>query len=411
MKLFENLILPNGSIIPNRIGKAAMEENLADSNHLPADELFKLYDSWAKGGAGLIITGNVMIDRRAMTGPAGVVLEDDKYLDSFKKWAEIIKSNGAQAWMQINHPGRQMPVNMGQPTIAPSAISIQLGAASKAFGVPREMTIEEIEEVIERFVNTATLAEKAGFTGVEIHAAHGYLISQFLSPLTNKRTDQWGGSAENRSRFLFEVVERVRSKVSKSFAVAVKLNSADFQRGGFSPEDAKEVVKKLNDLEVDLVEVSGGSYEAPAMMGKARDERSLAREAYFLEFAKEIAAVAKMPIMVTGGVRRKEVAENVVSSGVDVVGIATALAINPSIPNDWKLGNSKDNTPSLRPITWSNKALASMANMAMVKYQFNRMIKGKKTVPNISPLKAFIIDRMNAYRNTKLYKKWLVQKN
>lgn len=143
------------------------------------------------------------------------------------------------------------------------------------------MTESMIAEVIQRFANTARLGEKAGFTGVEIHAAHGYLLSQFLSPLSNKRQDQWGGSLENRARILIEIVEAVRKVVSPQFTVAVKLNSADFQRGGFSAEDAQQVVKMLNEHAVDLVELSGGSYEAPAMQGQARDGRTLAREAYF----------------------------------------------------------------------------------------------------------------------------------
>lgn len=153
------------------------------------------------------------------------------------------------------------------------------------------MTASDIADVERRFVTTAVLAERAGFTGVEIHAAHGYLLSQFLSPLSNRREDRWGGSLENRAWLLVDIVRGVRAAVSPAFAVAVKLNSADFQRGGFSPEDARAVVAMLAPLGVDLVELSGGSYEAPAMMGAARDGRTLAREAYFLEFARDIARI------------------------------------------------------------------------------------------------------------------------
>jgi 2,4-dienoyl-CoA reductase-like NADH-dependent reductase (Old Yellow Enzyme family) len=188
------------------------------------------------------------------------------------------------------------------------------------------MSEPDIEEVIRAFAHTAYLAEKAGFTGVQIHAAHGYLLSQFLSPLTNQRTDQWGGSLENRSRLLLEVVKVVRAQVSAQFCVAVKLNSADFQRGGFDADDALKVVQMLNQLPVDLVELSGGSYEAPAMQGEARDGRTLAREAYFLEIAQEIAKVARMPIMVTGGIRQLPVVEQVLDSGVAMVGIGTRAA-------------------------------------------------------------------------------------
>ena len=194
MSLFSPLALPNGAVIPNRIAKAAMEENMADADHAPSAELSHLYQAWAAGGSGLIITGNVMVDARAMTGPAGVVLEDDRFLDRFKTWANTARSGGGHVWMQINHPGRQMPAGLGQETLAPSAIPLDLGAQSKIFPVPREMTAADIAEVERRFVATSILAERAGFTGVEIHAAHGYLLSQFLSPLANRRTDQWGGS-------------------------------------------------------------------------------------------------------------------------------------------------------------------------------------------------------------------------
>jgi 2,4-dienoyl-CoA reductase-like NADH-dependent reductase (Old Yellow Enzyme family) len=188
---------------------------------------------------------------------------------------------------------------------------------------------------------------------VQIHAAHGYLLSQFLSPLTNQRTDQWGGSLENRARLLLEIVKAVRMVVAPTFVVAVKLNSADFQRGGFSVDDAKRVVQLLNHADVDVVELSGGSYEAPAMQGEARDGRTLAREAYFVEFAQEIGQIAQMPIMVTGGIRRHVVAEQVMQAGVDLVGMATALAIVPDLPNQWRQG--QDPAPALEPITWKIK--------------------------------------------------------
>ncbi len=408
MSLFSPLVLPNGASIPNRIGKAAMEENLADADHAPSAELLQIYSAWAEGEVGLIITGNVMIDARAMTGPGGVLLEDDRHLDRFRAWADASRCKGAQVWMQINHPGRQMPAGLGQETVAPSAIALDLGAQSKQFPMPRELTADEIAEIADRFVTTAKLAEQAGFTGVQIHAAHGYLLSQFLSPLSNKRQDQWGGSLENRARLLLDVVRGIRAAVAPGFAVSVKLNSADFQRGGFSPEDARAVVAMLAPLGVDLVELSGGSYEAPAMMGEARDERTLAREAYFLEFAHDIAAVATMPLMVTGGIRRRAVAEQVVDSGVAMAGIATALAIEPDLVRSWRLGH--DRAPALKPITWKNKAVASVAHMAAVKYQLVRLSRRRRTVPGVSPLWALIVAQVGAARSAKVYRRWMEQR-
>lgn len=405
MSLFSPLTLPNGAIIPNRIAKAAMEENMADGDHAPSAELISLYRAWAEGESGLIITGNVMIDARAMTGPAGVVLEDDRYLDRFKTWADAARSGGGEVWMQINHPGRQMPAGLGQETLAPSAVALDLGAQSKVFPVPREMTPADIAEVERRFVNTAVLAERAGFTGVEIHAAHGYLLSQFLSPLANHRKDRWGGSLENRARLLLDIVRSVRTAVSPGFAVAVKLNSADFQRGGFSPEDAQAVVAMLGNLGVDLVELSGGSYEAPAMMGSARDDRTLAREAYFLEFARKIGEVATMPLMVTGGIKRRAVAETVIESGVAMAGIATALAIEPNLPRNWRLG--KNDAPALKPITWKNKPIASSAHMAAVRYQLVRLSRRRRTAPNVSPVWALLTAQISAKCNARQYRRWM----
>ncbi|KIQ60783.1 NADH:flavin oxidoreductase/NADH oxidase family protein [Pseudomonas fluorescens] len=405
MSVFDPLILPNGSTIQNRIAKAAMEENMADADQAPSEALMRLYQAWADGGAGLIITGNVMVDGRAMTGPGGVVLQDDQQLDKFKRWARVGRSGGAQFWLQINHPGRQMQANLGQKAWAPSAVPLDLGSMSKLFSTPHAMTPAVIEEVIQRFTRSARLGELAGFNGVQIHAAHGYLLSQFLSPLTNQRTDEWGGSLENRARLLLDIVKAVRAVVSAEFAVAVKLNSADFQRGGFTADDARKVVEWLNDLGVDLVELSGGSYEAPAMQGDARDGRTLAREAYFVEFARDIQTVAKMPVMVTGGVRRRPVAESVVASGVDMVGIGTALAIDPGLPRDWRQG--KDSAPQLPPITWKNKAFAALANMAVVKFQLSKLSRDKQPDPTVSPLRALILQQLAVLWRTRQYRRWV----
>jgi 2,4-dienoyl-CoA reductase-like NADH-dependent reductase (Old Yellow Enzyme family) len=406
MSLFTPLVLPNGTVMSNRIAKAAMEENMADEDHAPSLPLLQLYQAWAEGEAGLILTGNVMVDARAMTGPGGVVLEDERHLDRFSAWAAAGRSRGAQMWMQINHPGRQMPAALGQQTLAPSPVALDLGAQSSRFALPKEMTGQDIEEVKRRFVATALLAERAGFTGVQIHAAHGYLLSQFLSPLSNHRQDQWGGCLENRARLLLDIVRGVRAAVAPGFAVAVKLNSADFQRGGFSPEDARAVVELLAPLGVDLVELSGGSYEAPAMMGASRDERTLAREAYFLEFARDIVAVARMPLMVTGGIRRPEVAQQVLDSGVAMVGMATALALEPALPRQWRLGQST--APVLRkPVTWKNKPLAATAHMAAVKYQLTRLSHQRKPDPGVSPVWALLLSQADAMRRARRYRCWM----
>jgi len=402
MSPFQILNLPNGQTVGNRIAKAAMEENLADLDQAPSRELFRLYQAWADGGAGLLLTGNVMIERRAMTGPGGVVLEDERHLERFRQWAEIARSGGAQVWVQLNHPGRQTFANMGQQALAPSAVALEMGSFSKLFAEPKPMTEDDIEEVIQRFAKSAALAEKAGFTGVQIHAAHGYLLSQFLSPLTNRRTDRWGGSLENRARLLLSVIEAIRQAVSPQFCVAVKLNSADFQRGGFDTDDARQVIEWLNEQPIDLLELSGGSYEAPAMQGEARDGRTLAREAFFLEMATELASVARMPVMVTGGIRRLPVVEQVLDSGIAMAGIATALAIEPSLVKHWREGRNSE--PQLPPIRWKRKPLAALANMAVVRFQMARLSRGRQPKPEVSALWALIRDRLYLSRRTRQYR-------
>jgi 2,4-dienoyl-CoA reductase-like NADH-dependent reductase (Old Yellow Enzyme family) len=310
--------------------------------------------------------------------------------------------------MQINHPGRQVRANMGEEAWAPSAVALDLGKHSKLFATPKAMDEAEIAETIARFADTAAAAERAAFTGVEIHAAHGYLISQFLSPLTNRRDDRWGGSLANRARLLLEVVKAVRARVSPAFCVAVKLNSADFQRGGFSQDDARQVILWLNELPVDLVELSGGSYESPAMQGTAADGRTLAREAYFLEFASKLAAVAKMPLMTTGGIRRMEVAEKVIASGVGIAGMATALALVPDLSSRWLAGQRQaaDSTP----VRWKDKTMAALASMSMVKRRLWALGAGRSKPSKYSPLISTILVLARTRRLTLRYRQWRTRK-
>jgi 2,4-dienoyl-CoA reductase-like NADH-dependent reductase (Old Yellow Enzyme family) len=403
--LFTPLTLPNGAIVPNRLAKAAMEETLADAGQLPGPRIVRLYRRWAEGGAGLLITGNVMIDRRALTGPGTIALEADTPLDAFKAWARAARAGGAQAWMQISHPGRQVMANMGGLAWAPSAVALDMGKHSKMFAQPRAMDEADIAEVIERFAATAQAAEQAGFTGVQIHAAHGYLLSQFLSPLANRRDDAWGGSLARRARLLLDVVRAVRARVTPAFCVGVKLNSADFQRGGFSENDAREVLAMLNAEQVDLVELSGGSYESPAMQGRTADGRTLAREAYFLEFARALAQVATMPLMTTGGIARRTIAEGALQGGVAIVGIATALAAVPDLPRAWQAGHEP--AAAMPAVDWKDKALVSLARMALVRRRLHALAGGAGALASYSPVFTLVIDQLRGARLTRRYRAWL----
>lgn len=325
--LHDPLTLPCGLVLPNRIMKASMSEALAESGHAPGARLEQLYRTWSHGGYGLLITGNVMVDGGQLGEPGNVVIEDERDLDALTRWAKSAHDGGVPIWAQLNHPGRQSnPLAIGHTPVAPSAVPLNLPGST----TPRELTAAEIEDIIDRFATAAAVCETAGFDGIQIHAAHGYLVTQFLSPLSNLRTDEWGGDPARRMRFLLEVVRRIRARVSPGFAVGVKLNSADFQRGGFSEEESRDVVAALAGEGIDLLEISGGNYESPAMAGSAAAS-TRAREAYFLEYARTVRQIAGgVPLAVTGGFRSRAAMQEAVQAGdCDVIGIARPAAIIP----------------------------------------------------------------------------------
>lgn len=410
VSLFDPLRLPNGLVLSNRLVKAAMAEAMSEPlTHAPGDAMIRLYERWAEGGVGMMLTGNVMVDARALTGPGGVVLDEHQDLAQFRRWAKAGQKGGGQIWMQINHPGRQVYVSMGQEAVAPSAIGVHIAGHSKLFPKPRALSESEIAEVIERFATTADLAAQAGFDGVEIHAAHGYLLSQFLSPQTNIRDDRWGGSLENRARLLLDIVAAVRARTPAAFGIAVKLNSADFQRGGFGADDAATVVSWLNALPVDFVELSGGSYEVPAMQGGDRSASTRAREAYFIDFARDIAAIATMPVMVTGGIRRREVAIDAINAedgrpGVDLVGLGRALAADPHLPNTWRTREAATPEPN---VSWMKAPIASVAIQSITTAQMHRLGTGGKGGSRISPILALILGEIRKRSATKAYLRWI----
>lgn len=320
------LQLPCGLTLPNRIMKAAMSEALATSAHSPDVRLERLYRTWGGGGYGLLVTGNVMVDRTQLGEPGNVVIEDDRDLDALTRWSKSAHDGGTPIVVQLNHPGRQSnPFNLGHVPVAPSAVPLSLPGSP----VPRALTGAEIENIIDRFAAAAVVCEAAGFDGVQVHAAHGYLVTQFLSPLANLRTDEWGGDPQRRMRFLLEIVRRIRAQVAPGFAVSVKLNSADFQRGGFSEDESRAVVAALAGEGIDLLEISGGNYESPAMSGSAAS--TIEREAYFLDYARTVRQLAAgVPLAVTGGFRsRRAIAEAIEAGDCDVVGIARPAVLTP----------------------------------------------------------------------------------
>ena len=346
------LLLRSGAVLPNRIVKAAMSECLGDkTTGAPTEELVRLYERWGKSGAGMLITGHVIVDPNGVSEPGNVVVVDDRHIGMLARWAQAAQANGAKLWMQINHAGRQVPKRISREPVAPSAVAMK--GTGGLFAKPRVLTHEEIEKIIRQFAVAAGVAKRAGFAGVEIHAAHGYLASAFLSARTNTRDDAWGGNPERRARFLLEVVKAVRAEVGADFPIGVKLNSADFQRGGFTIEESMNVARMLEAAGVDLLEVSGGNYESPSMTGsgempKEQRQSSRDREAYFLEYARQIRSVVSMPIMLTGGMRSRAAMESALASGaVDVVGIARPMTHAPELPRQL-LDGTLDAAPTVK---------------------------------------------------------------
>jgi 2,4-dienoyl-CoA reductase-like NADH-dependent reductase (Old Yellow Enzyme family) len=329
--LAQHLTLRSGLVLSNRFAKAATSEKLATRRFGPDERLLRLYQRWGQGGAGMLITGNVQVDANAREGRGNVVVEDDRDLAALRAWATAAQADGAQLVMQISHAGRQTPRAINPHPPAPSAV--QLKGVGGLAGKPRELTDREIEILIARFARTASVARAAGFAGVQLHGAHGYLISQFLSPLANRRTDRWGGSLDNRMRFALEVTRAVRAATSARFSLSVKLNSADFQRGGFTEEESMLVAQALDAEGLDFIEVSGGSYESAAMFGGAARESTRTREAYFLEYVERVRERVSTPLMLTGGFRTASgMAAAVADGAVSIVGLARPLIVEPDLP-------------------------------------------------------------------------------
>jgi 2,4-dienoyl-CoA reductase-like NADH-dependent reductase (Old Yellow Enzyme family) len=341
--LAQTLALPCGAVIPNRLAKAAMTEGLATQQGVATPELERLYGVWSDGGAGMLLSGNIQVDADHLERPGNVVIDrepDAETAAALARWAQAATRNGNHFWAQISHAGRQTQKMVNPHPKAPSAV--KLGLPGGQFGQPVALTIPEIEEIVRRFGVCAAACKAAGFTGVQVHAAHGYLLSQFLSPRSNQRSDTYGGSLENRARALLEAVAAVRAAVGPDFPVAVKLNSADFQKGGFDFADSLQVAAWLEEASVDLIEISGGNYEQPKLMGvegmEEVDEQQVAkstqmREAYFVDFALAMQEKVSIPLMVTGGFRRRDVIEQAIASGAaDLVGLGRPMCVMTDAP-------------------------------------------------------------------------------
>jgi 2,4-dienoyl-CoA reductase-like NADH-dependent reductase (Old Yellow Enzyme family) len=386
--LAQPLTLPCGAVLPNRLSKAAMTEGLATRDGVPTPELERLYGIWSDGGAGMLLSGNIQVDKDHLERPGNVVIDSEPNAEmqaALGSWAKAATRNGNHFWAQISHAGRQTQKIINKTPKAPSAV--KLGLPGGQFGEPVALTADEIAEIVRRFAVCAAAVKTAGFTGVQVHSAHGYLFSQFLSPRSNLRTDQYGGTLANRARALLDAVAAVRKAVGPDFPVSVKLNSADFQKGGFDFEDSLQVVQWLEQAGVDLIEISGGTYEQPKLLGlqgmeeeekQEVAESTMVREAYFVDFALAMQEKVSIPLMVTGGFRQRLAMEQALESGsADVVGLGRPMCVMTDAPTQLMEGLEElpryENELSLFP-SWLGflgkvKSLRAMAGFA-VQYWF-----------------------------------------
>ncbi|MDO9452611.1 MAG: NADH:flavin oxidoreductase/NADH oxidase family protein [Stagnimonas sp.] len=422
--LAQPLKLACGATLPNRICKSAMTEGLSDARLFATERHNRVYRAWSEGGAGLLITGNVMIDNRVMERPGNVAIDPvDKFRPGFegferlKAYAAAGTVAGNHLWMQISHAGRQSPWYVAKQPLAPSEVQLDLMGNYKK---PRALREDEILDFIQRFANVARVAREAGFTGAQIHSAHGYLLSSFLSPVTNTRTDAWGGSLENRSRFLIETLRATRKAVGADFPLAIKLNSDDFRRGGFTFDECLQLVEMLNAETLDLIEISGGTYEQPKLLGadgRSEDamplkQSTVKREAYFLEYAKAIRQVAKMPILMPGGFRSRAAMEAALASGdVDVIGLARPLCTMPDLPKKLLAGSIEEAPAHEREhATQSKNFITKLINllgqMGWYYAHIEDLADGKPIQLNRSIFAAFVRYMKNEYANA-----WRMQRS
>lgn len=319
------LTLPCGVTLRNRLIKSAMSDSLGDGAGNPTKAQLRLYERWAEGGVALSLVGEVQGTSRYPEKPGNLVLVPDADLDAMQELATRGLANGAHIWPQLGHAGALSHLPISQPK-GPSALDVE---GLKCEG----MSLEDIHELPGQYARTAKLAQQTGFSGVQIHAGHGFLFSQFLSPLFNRRKDGYGGSIEGRFRVIGEVIEAVRKIVGVSFPIGIKINSTDKLVGGLSEDDAIDVVRMLERTSIDLIDISGGTYFPGAV---SSSDRTSSSGPYYIDFSRRAKKVTSIPLMVTGGFATREQAVDAINGNyADAVSLARAMVLNPSLVNTW----------------------------------------------------------------------------
>lgn len=327
-----------GIELKNRIVRSATYEKRADVDGFVTDALVEFYKELTRGGIGLIITGNALVHVSGRSVPQMLCIHNDHYIDRLKRLTDAIHSLDGKVVIQLVHGGRQcFPILLGgERPLAPSEV---YDPVTKV--IPKAMSNEEIWEIIEAFGDAARRAMYAGFDGVQIHGAHGYLVSEFLSPHTNRRDDYWGGDEERRFHFLEEVYKAMRSEVGNNYPILIKINADDFIEGGLRPEESLRISKRLEELGIDAIEISGGMYESgtktaqPNILNKEQ-------EAYFRDSSRLFKKELNVPIMLVGGIRSKDVAEDILERGdADLISLSRPLIREPDLPNKFLAGKEK----------------------------------------------------------------------
>ena len=329
--LSRSLELPCGVVLKNRLAKSPMSDSLGDGRGDPTEAQIRLYERWAEGGVALSFIGEVQVDPRFPEKPGNLVLGPQSNASLLQSLSSRAVINSAHLWPQLGHAGALSHLPISEPK-GPSALSVD-GLQCSA------MTLDEIRELPNIYSNAARYAKFAGFSGVHIHAGHGFLLSQFLSPLFNRRQDGYGGTVEGRTLVILELIEEVRRAVGPYFPIGIRINSTDQLEGGLTQDDALEVVSLLNKTSIDLIDISGGTY----FPGAKASSDGTSVGPYFIDFARRARKATDIPLMLTGGFKCREQATDAVASGaVDIVGLARAMVLNPRLAAAWLSADGGD---------------------------------------------------------------------
>ncbi len=387
--IVQPLTLPNGAVLRNRVCKAATAEGLATLAQDPSASAIALYRRWGGSGVGVMISGNAHVDRRYVERSTSMVLDAESDLSAFAALANAGQAGGASFWLQLNHAGQQCPGMCTAEPVGPSANAAPFRGTR--YAASRALTIGEIEAVVSAFARSAALARQAGFAGVQIHAAHGYLLSSFLSPIENRRVDRYGGSAANRARLLMRVIDAVRNAVGRNYTIALKLNATDFVRGGFDPDAALDLIRRCDASSVDCIEISGGTYRK-LYLASEYPGLDLARywagaPAMFGAFAKRLPRNRRVRVLLTGGITTRRAMTEILTDGdADLIGMARPFCIDPHLYRKLAAGDVDLSLPHIRlgrgplgPRSWFKgiRRLNALAVQSWYSEQLPRLAAGE----------------------------------